>query len=374
VELDLSSEQELLRQTNAKFVEAASPLSTVRELVDSPSGVPVGYMRAAAELGWFAMLVAEADGGGSVSGDGLADLAIVAEERGRGLQPGPFVSMNVVAAAVATIGTPDQRAALLPALLTGEAVATWVVADGTGDYDPGRAVTATADSDGFVLNGRASLVQDGATAECLLVTATGPAGLTQFLLSATTPGVTATPLRGHDITQRLAAVAFEGARVPTSSVLGRAGQSAADAERQLQLACALTTTETVGALDALFEMTCEYAKDRIAFGRPIGSFQAVKHQLADLSLALESSKAVAAAAVRAIAAGRHDAGEMVSIAKSWVGDGGIDIAQGCFQLFGGIGYTWDHDLHLFLRRITMNSLLFGQPDWHRERICRLHGL
>jgi alkylation response protein AidB-like acyl-CoA dehydrogenase len=127
-------------------------------------------------------------------------------------------------------------------------------------------------------------------------------------------------------------------------------------------------------MDALFEMTRVYALDRTAFGRPIGSFQAIKHQLADISMHLEAAKAVASAATEAIAAGRSDAGEVASIAKAWVGDAGIDLAQGCLQVFGGIGYTWEHDLHLYLRRITMNSTLFGNPDFHRERICVLQDL
>jgi alkylation response protein AidB-like acyl-CoA dehydrogenase len=110
----------------------------------------------------------------------------------------------------------------------------------------------------------------------------------------------------------------------------------------------------------------------VAFGRPIGSFQAVKHQLADMSLSLESSKAVTVAAVRAVQADAVDAAETASMAKSWVDDAGVDLAQGCFQVFGGIGYTWEHDLHLFLRRIAMNGLVFGQSDWHRERICAAH--
>jgi alkylation response protein AidB-like acyl-CoA dehydrogenase len=374
VELELTAEQDVLRQTTSKYIEAVCPLATVRELVDTPLGLPPGYLPAAGELGWFAMLVADADGGGDLSGRGLHDLAIVAEERGRAVQPGPFVSANVVAWALAASGSDEQRTKLLPPILAGRAVATWVVADAAGRYDLAGAVTATGEGEAFELTGRTSLVQDGATADWLLVTTTGPEGLTQFVVDPATPGVTVTPLRGHDITGRLATVDFDQVKAPATSVLGLPGHGAADAEHQLQLAAALITVETVGALDALLEMTCRYAKDRIAFGRPIGSFQAVKHELADISLAVESSKAVAAAAVRAVAAGRDDAGEVVSIAKSWVGDAGIDVAQGCFQVFGGIGYTWDHDLHLYLRRITMNALLFGQPDWHRERICRIHQL
>jgi alkylation response protein AidB-like acyl-CoA dehydrogenase len=139
------------------------------------------------------------------------------------------------------------------------------------------------------------------------------------------------------------------------------------------LAALLVVAETVGAMDALLEMTRQYALDRFSFGRPIGSFQAVKHQLADLSLSLEAANAILAAAVDALQDGRTDAGEIISMAKAWTGDVGIDIAQGCFQVFGGVGYTWEHDSHLYLRRITMNGLLFGGSDWHRERICAGHG-
>jgi alkylation response protein AidB-like acyl-CoA dehydrogenase len=229
------------------------------------------------------------------------------------------------------------------------------------------------------LSGHAGLVQDGLIADWFLVTArTGSrngsdrASRGQYLVPGATPGLTVSPLVGHDITQRLAALSFDRVRIPVASQVGGAGDH--EVERQLQLACVLSTSETLGAMEALFEMTCQYAVDRTAFGRPIGSFQAIKHQLADLSLSLECGKAITAEAVRAVQARQENAGEIASMAKAWVGDTGIDIAQGCFQVFGGIGYTWEHDLHLFLRRITMNTLLFGQPDWHRERICQLHGV
>ena len=373
MELDLSDEQELLRETAARFIDSTCPLPTVRQLIDSDTGLPDGYLRAAGELGWFAMLVPEEHGGGSVSGEGLRDLAIIAEERGRVLQPGPFVSMNVVASSLAAGGSTQMQSVILPALCRGETVATW--APGAGDgLVPGTAVTATTHGDAFALSGHVGQVEAGGLADWILVSAVGVEGPVQFVVPATTPGVTVTPLRGLDITQRLASVSFDHSIVPASSMVGQPGLGDGDVVRQLHLASILSTSETVGAMDALFEMTRQYAVDRTAFGRPIGSFQALKHQLADLSLCLESSKAVAAAAVRALQESREDAGEIVSMAKSWVGDAGIDVAQGCAQVFAGIGYTWEHDLHLFLRRITMNSLLFGQPQWHRERICRINGL
>ncbi len=374
MELDLSSDQELLRDTAARFIDATCPLPVVRQLIGSKTGLPSDYLRGAGELGWFAMLVPEEDGGGSVSGEGLRDLAIIAEERGRTLQPGPFVCMNIVAAALATAGSPQQRADILPAICGGEVVASWALSDATACSPRGASVTATSHPEGFAVSGQAGPVEAAAGADWFLVSAGGAQGLTQFIVEATTPGITVTPLQGLDVTQRWASVCFDHVIVPSTSVVGHAGSSSRDVEHQLQLACVLSTSETVGAMDALFELTRQYAIDRTAFGRPIGSFQAVKHQLADMSLALEASKAVTAVAVGAVQEERDDAREIVSMAKSWVGDAGVDLAQGCAQVFAGIGYTWEHDLHLFLRRITMNSLLFGQPDWHRERICQVNGL
>jgi len=161
-------------------------------------------------------------------------------------------------------------------------------------------------------------------------------------------------------------------RVSSAGLVGEVGGAADAVERQLQVALVLSVVETVAALDALFEMTRQYSLDRIAFGRPIGSFQAIKHQMADMSLSVEAGKAIATAAVEAVAARQPEAGEIASMAKSWVGDTGIDIVQGCWQVFGGIGQTWEHDSHLYLRRVSMNGLLFGDPAWHRERICTLH--
>jgi alkylation response protein AidB-like acyl-CoA dehydrogenase len=374
MELDLTGEQELLRDTAARFIDAACPLPTVRQLIGSETGMPPDYLRDAGGLGWFALLVPEDLGGGTVSGAGLSDLAIVAEERGRALQPGPFVGMNVVAAALAGAGTPQQQAEVLPGIRDGVSVATWVIGDGVAGPGRGGSVTATSRGPDVALSGGAGPVPGAAQADWLLVSAAGGDGVSRFVLEPTTPGVTVTPLDGLDVTQRFASVAFDDVVVPASSMVGDPGRSGPAVEDQLHQACALTTAETVGAMDSLFELTRSYAVDRTAFGRPIGSFQAVKHQLADMSLSLEASKAVAAVAVRAVQERWEDVGPVVSMAKSWVADAGVDLVQGCAQVFAGIGFTWEHDLHLFLRRITMNGLLFGQADWHRERICRASGL
>jgi alkylation response protein AidB-like acyl-CoA dehydrogenase len=374
MELDLTSEQELLKETAARFIDATCPLSVVRELIGSETGLPEDYLSAAGELGWFAMLVPDELGGGTVSGAGLSDLAIVAEERGQALQPGPFVDMNVAATALAVGGSPEYLTEALPGIRDGRAVAAWAAGEGATGSTTGASVTATSRGVDFVLTGRAGPVLAATQVDWLLVSAAGSGGMSQFMVEATTPGVTVAPLDALDVTQRYASVSFDDVVVPAASVIGQVGGSEPDVERQLDLACVLLTAETIGAMDALFELTRRYAIDRTAFGRPIGSFQAVKHLLANMSLLIEAGKAVAAAAVQAVQERWEHASDVVSMAKSWVADAGVDVVQGCAQVHAGIGFTWEHDLHLFLRRITMNGLLFGASDWHRERICRSNGL
>jgi len=376
MDVELSSEQELLRDTAAKFIQSECPMTVVRELIEGGVETPKDYLTETAELGWYAMLVPEVYGGGTLSGEGLRDLAIIAEERGRGIQPGSFVTMNVVAAGLARAGSASRQSAVLPGLAAGEFVATWVPGSPDATWDPGATIAATPVGDGWQLDGRSCPVSGATSARWLLVTcrtSTGP-GVSQFLVRSDAKGIHIDDVESHDITQRFASVSFDRVRVDADALFGAAGHSTADVEAQLQIAIVLSVAETIGAADALFELTRQYALDRTAFGRPIGSFQAIKHQLADMSLSLECAKAVATAATRAVQVGGRDAAEIASMAKVWSDRVGIEIAQGCFQIFAGIGFTWEHDLHLYLRRITMNSVLFGQAEWHLERICQLHAL
>jgi alkylation response protein AidB-like acyl-CoA dehydrogenase len=214
-------------------------------------------------------------------------------------------------------------------------------------------------------------VQDVDGDSWILVTCSTPDGPSQALIAANTPGVTVSELDSLDITRRFAEVSFDGVKVPASAVIGAADGLLA---RQLAVGCTLVTAESVGAMAHDFEMTLQYAHDRVAFGRPIGSFQAVKHQLSDTSLALEMSKAVALAAARTVGTDDDYGPEAASMAKAFVADAGIDLVQTCFQVFGGIGYTWEHDQHLYLRRITTDAGLFGDATWHRENLCELAGL
>jgi alkylation response protein AidB-like acyl-CoA dehydrogenase len=372
VDLDLSDDQELMRDTTARFIESACPLPRVRELADAHRDVGPDYRREAAELGWFAMLVPEEFGGGTISANGVADAAIIAEERGRVLQPGVFVATNAVACALAAEGSEEQRAKVLPSIASGEAAVTWALASSDGDWSPGAGMRSSVRGEQFVLAGASGFVQDADLADWILVTASGGRGLSQFLVPTGTPGVTVRALEGLDLTRRFCEVRFDDVELPAAALVGQDGAASRTVERQFDVALALTVAEMVGAMDRDFEVVLDYAKMRTAFGRPIGSFQAVKHLLADTSLALEMSKSMAVAAAKAVGGAKDDASEVASMAKAFVSDSAVDLAQNCWQVFGGIGYTWEHDQHLYLRRLTTDAALYGEASWHRERVWRFY--
>lgn len=354
MELQLSEDQTFLLDTTRRFLDASASIPAVRALEDDPAGFTPEYWRQGAELGWTSMLVPEALGGGALSEHGLLDLVLVAEEVGRHVAPGPLGPVNVVAGAVAGAGTPAQQEAVLPSLLDGSAVAAWC------GHVP---VEATADGEGWVLSGSVPAVEAGAQADHLLVAATTGADVVQLLVPASAPGVTTTPMAGLDLVRRHAAVTFTDVRV------GREAAVDEPVERSLQLACVLQCAETCGVIDVVFAMTVEYLGDRYSFGRPLSSYQALKHRLADDKVVLEACHAAATAAARAVATSSAEAAEIVSVAKSWIGPHATELVQDAVQLHGGIGVTWEHDLHLYLRRATVDRVLHGTPEWHADRIA-----
>ena len=349
MQLDLSDDQQMVQETTRRFLETEFPLTRVRALAENDTGIDRDAIAGGAELGWFSFLVAEADGGGSISGEPVSDAAIIAEEAGRAVFCGPVIPTNVVADAISRTGSAAQKAAHLDAIIAGQRLATWAFAEENDRWDgAGVGVVAQPDGDGVVVTGTKSFVQDAGAADLMMVTARTGDGLTQLLVPAGTPGVTITPLTALDLGRRFSDVTFEGVHLGADRVLGPIGGADDVVARQADLATALVCAETIGSLDACFAMTLEYMHSRKAFGRPIGSFQALKHRLADMALWLETGKAVAVAAAHAV---DHDVerAEAVSVAKSYIGDRGPAIVRDCLQLHGGIGYTWEFDLHLYLR-------------------------
>jgi alkylation response protein AidB-like acyl-CoA dehydrogenase len=377
VNFEVTEDQHLLWETTRKFLETTMPTQTVRQWADDqPGGFEADWWKRGAELGWVSMLVPEKLGGGSISGHGLLDLVLVAEEMGRSVAPGPFVPTNVVAETIARSGTERQRQQVLPGLVGGTSVAAWCLAAPASGLDPGDSSTvlATAEDGGHVLNGSTFPVEAAAQADWLLVTARADDGPVQAILPRGAAGVTFRPAHSLDLVRRFAQVSFEDVRVGTDAVVGLPESATGDIERQLQTAVVLQCAEMAGALGRVLDMTVEYAFDRYSFGRPLASYQALKHRFADMKLWSEAAYATADAAAHAVDSGSDNAAELVSVAKAYIGERAPGIVQDCVQLLGGIGTTWDHDIHLYLRRVVLDRSQLGTPSDHRDRVADVMGL
>jgi alkylation response protein AidB-like acyl-CoA dehydrogenase len=385
--LDLTADQRLLQSATARFLASASPVAVTRALHAEGRSFDRDTWLRGAELGWMSLLVPEGLGGGSVSGAGLIDATIIAEQFGAIAAPGPFLPVNVVAFALAeAVHAQEPNAAahagLLKRLLAGEAIATWACWPPGGGWDPeAGAIAAIPEGEGYRLTGVHEGVEAAADADAFLVLArvpesTAPEGLTQLIVPATADGLTVTPMGTLDLTRGFGRVRYDGVEVGPEAVVGsttdgRPGQAADAVERQFQVAVVLQCAELVGVIDTVLEFTRQWLADRFTFGRPLESYQALKHRFADLATWSHAAQAATYAAAEAVHERREDAAEVVSIAKAYVGQRATDIVQDCVQLHGGLGVTWEHDIHVYLRRATVGRVTWGTPSQHRRRIADL---
>jgi alkylation response protein AidB-like acyl-CoA dehydrogenase len=360
--LERSTDQEFFRETTARFLAEFAPVDELRRRRDDVAGFDADYWKRGAELGWTSLLVSDKHGGGSISGDGVIDLMLIAHEFGAHAAPGPLVTTNVVAAALSDC---DSQTDVLAGILSGTSIASWCFDFG----DP--AVDIDARGDDLVIDGVARPVESGGEAESFLVTGRSGGGLTQVLVPRATPGVSVERMGTVDLTRRFAVVRFDRVQVPSDALIGDIGAARAQVERQLQLALVISNAESVGAMQRAFDMTVEWAFDRYTFGRPLASYQALKHRFADMKSWLEAAHAISDSAARAVQARAPEATELVSVAKAFVGQYGADLVHDCVQMHGGIGVTFEHDLHLFVRRVTVNRALLGTPADHRQRIAAI---
>ena len=367
-----SPEKILFASTTQAFLQKEVPLSRVRELHAQDVSFDPSWWRRAAELGWTALLVPEELGGGSVSGDGVADLAMVAEQLGKTVAPGPLYPVSAVLAALVNCAEPQAHAATIESLISGEAVASWAV------YEPGQgwaphqpSVVATSTDSGYRVDGVKDRVEAGAQCDLLLVVARTDDGVRQFLVPTDARGVRIEPQQSIDLVKHYARVHFDGVDIESSAAVGGAAETTGLIDRQSHVAQMLQCAEVVGILQTVFDFTVAWALDRHTFGRPLASYQALKHRFADMKMWLEACRATTATAVAAISAGSPDAGLSASIAKSYVGEMATEIVQGCVQMHGGIGVTWEHDLHLYLRRVVLYRSMFGTPEEHNVRVYQL---
>ena len=367
---DTNPEVLLFASTTQAFLEKEASLSRLRELHAAGTSFEADWWRRAAELGWTSLLVPEELGGGSVSGDGVKDLAMVAELAGKTVAPGPLHPVSTVLAGL--VEAPENHEGTIESLVGGEVVASWAV------YEPGKpwsplnpGVTAAATETGFRLDGVKDRVEAGADSTVLLVVADCEGAVRQFLVPTDTPGVRVEPQRSVDLVKSYARVHFDGVEVDASAAVGTPDQTAELISRQSQIAQILQCAEVVGILAAVLKFTIQWGFDRHSFGRPLGSYQVLKHKYADLKIWFEACKAATNAAVAAVASRSPDAEMAVSVAKSYVGEYAPGMLQDCVQLHGGIGVTWEHDLHLYLRRVMLDRSMYGTPEDHNLRVYAL---
>jgi len=375
VDFAFSDEQEQLRDAVRRFLEAKSPIAEVRRLMDGAEGYdPAVWSQMANELGLQSLAIPEEYGG---QGFGYIELGIVFEEMGRSLLCAPYFSTVALASnAVLVQGSDADKHAILPGIASGETIATLAFTEPNGRWDAeGITMQAAAAGDGVTLTGTKAFVVDGHLANTIIVVArdeatSGADGIGFFVVDGEAPGLTRTQLATMDQTRKLARLEF--ANTPAVR-MGDA--NAFDAFRKvLDLATTMLVNESVGGAQRVLEMSVDYAKERIQFGRPIGSFQAIKHKCADMLLEVESSKSAAYYAAAMAAEDSPELAVSASLAKAYVSDAYFHAAAENIQIHGGIGFTWEHDAHLYFKRAKSNEVLLGDATYHRELVAQGIGL
>jgi alkylation response protein AidB-like acyl-CoA dehydrogenase len=376
VNFAFSEEQEALRETVRKFMDDKSPSAEVRRLMETTEGFdPAVWRQMGQEMGLQGLHIPEAYGG---QGFTFMELGIVLEEMGRVLLCAPYYSTVCLAAnAILNAGTEDQKKDLLGGIAAGETIATLAYTEPVGKWDATGITMEHGGSGGaFTLSGQKMYVIDGHTADLLVVAArrpgsSGTEGLSLFTVAGDAPGLTRTPLQTMDQTRKLAQLDF--ADTP-AQLLGSEGDGWAALSKTLDQAAICLANEMVGGAQKVLDMSVEYAKVRVQFGRPIGSFQAIKHKCADMLLEVESSKSAAYYAAWAAAEDNDEMPVVACLSKAYVSDAYFHCAAENIQIHGGIGFTWEHDAHLYFKRAKSSETYLGDATYHRELLAQRIGI
>lgn len=363
-----TEEQQELKSAAAKFLEEKSSSETVRELMESDQGFDEATWKQMAELGWLGLALPEDYGG---VGLGFAELAILLEEMGKHLLPAPYFSSAVLAArTILHAGSEQQRASMLPGIAEGTVRGTLAFLDSSGDHGP-NADLPRAEGTGASrkIQGSASFVLDGHSATLIIVTAQTPDGPALFAVPADQEAVSRTRLETIDGTRKQARIDFSNAEAEPLEAGGEEVLS-----RILDEAAVAISAEAVGTAQAALDIAVEYAKTRIQFGRPIGSFQGVKHKCADMLTEVEMARSAAYYGAWAAAEEPEELPFAACIAKAYCSDAVFDVAAKSIQILGGIGFTWEHDAHLYLRRAKSQEIYLGDASYHRELLASRLGI
>lgn len=369
--LGVSEEQEELRASVRQFLADRAPVSRVRELMETADGLdPAVWRQAGEQLGLQSLAIPEEYGGAGFS---FAEQAIVLEELGAALYGGPFLASAVLAAtALMASGDEAARAAYLPGIASGEVIATLAFTEEDGSWDPAAVrLAASRDGDGWRLDGHKAYVLDGHTAGLILVAGRAGGELSLFAVAGDAAGLTRSVLPTLDQTRKLARLEF--ASVP-ATLIGAPGDAGAVLDRTLDIAAIALAAEQIGGAQRALDMAVEYAKVRHQFGRPIGSFQAIKHRCADLLLEVESLRSAVQYAAAAVTENSDEIPVLASLLKAYASETYFHVAAENIQIHGGIGFTWEHDAHLYFKRAKSSELFLGDGNYHRERLATRIGI
>jgi alkylation response protein AidB-like acyl-CoA dehydrogenase len=367
-----TDEQQELRSTAARFLEEKSSSATVRELMETDTGFDEGTWKQMADLGWFGMAIPEEYGG---LGFGFVEVTVLMEEMGRKLLPAPYLSSVILGAnAILNAGTDAQKKELLPGIAEGTTRATLAFVEPSGKWDLDAIEVTAVEADGTRISGTKSYVLDGHTATLLVVAAKadarGPGGVSLYLVDPDADGVTRTKLETLDMTRKQAKIEFNNT---PAKLLGEVSASGA-LQKTLDQAAAVLSAEMVGGAQQCLDMSTTYAKERYQFGRPIGSFQAIKHKCANMLMEVEMARSAAYYAGWAAAEDPEELPLAASLSKAYCSDAYFHAAAENIQIHGGIGFTWEHDAHLYFRRAKSSEIYLGDATYHRELVAQKLGV
>ena len=374
-----NEEQEMIRTQAADFLKNECPMDLVRELMDSEHAHSEELWEKIVDLGWSALPFPEEYGGIDLT---FVDLAIILEEMGKVLLPGTYFSTVVLGGlTLLAAGSEEQKRQWLKPLAEGSLKATLAVAEPAGRIDAaGVTLKADRQGDGYSLSGTKLFVPDAHTADLIICaarigdSADSEPGISLFAVDRDSVGLGVTPLKTLDQTRRLYEVTFDGVQLPESRILGQAGQAGPVLETVLAKAAIGLSAEMVGGAQRMLDLSVEYSKERVQFGRPIGSFQAIQHKCADMLVYTQSARSSVYAAAWAASQESEDLAVQASIAKAYTSDAFRFVAGEGIQIHGGMGFTWEEDPHLYLKRAKSAEVAFGDATYHRERIAGLIGL
>jgi alkylation response protein AidB-like acyl-CoA dehydrogenase len=368
-----SEEQEMLRSSARDFLTKECPPSYVRRMMEAEDAWDEGMWRKLAEMGWTALGIPEAYGGVGT----FLDLVVVLEEAGRALLPGPFFStMGLAVPALLEAGSEHQKEKVLTRIASGEARATLAFSEPAGRWDAEgvQLLGAERRGEGWRLDGVKLFVPDAAVADYLVVAArtrpAGDEGISLFLVESRPAGLSISPLKTMDMTRRWYEVRFEGVELPGEALMGNADGGWPPLRRALEWAEAALCAEMIGGAQHVLDVSVDYAKTRHQFGRPIGVYQAVSHKLADMLLETESGRSATYYAAWAVDADAPDRSLAASMAKAYVSDAYRKATGDGIQVHGGIGFTWEHDMHLYFKRAKASEVTLGDATYHRELVAQ----